>query len=390
MGVDDRLVYVANSRGDTIPDFACVGYEYDATVLPSALEVPAVVEVSPLGDERDSARVQAAIDLASSLPLRVSGFRGAVLLSAGRFLINATLHMAVSGVVLRGAGDGSGSGAATILQATALHQHTVVQVAGDDTYDFASSSGVAVSQDYVPVGAKAINISSVGALDVAVGDLVLVRRPQTPEWVSAIGMDSIRDCTPPLTGRSCSQWSSSSSRFTMSFERRVTAIEGDTTLHLDAPLVQSLDVRFGGATVYKAIERRIERVGVEGLRIVSSFNESLVYRDYTWLGGRSLGDYFYDEQHAWTAVSLQNVRHSFVSRLTCVHLGYACVDVKSGAKHVTVSSVTSLEPVSILTGGRRYPFNVDGSQAAQTEPAAPTLPRAWRSASVHALINPQR
>ena len=79
-GEDGRLVYTANDAGDTIPDFACVGYDYDTGPLPSDAEVPAIVNISALGDERDAGRIQAAIDHVSSLPLQPSGFRGAVAL----------------------------------------------------------------------------------------------------------------------------------------------------------------------------------------------------------------------------------------------------------------------------------------------------------------------
>jgi len=189
-----------------------------------------------------------------------------------------------------------------------------------------------------------------------VGDLVLIERPGTQEWIAMNGMDVIPHCTPPLPGRSCSQWSPS--RYNFDWERTVVGVEGHS-LVLDAPLVEPLDQAYGGGTVKTIRDRRISHVGIEHLQIRSSFDASLVEHDKIYYG-RNIGSYYYDEAHAWTAVGMNNVEHAWVSRLTCRHFGFACVDLWSGSKHVTVENSTYLEPVSILTGGRRYSFNNNG------------------------------
>ena len=68
--------------------------------------------------------------------------------------------------------------------------------------------------------------------------------------------------------------------------------------------MQSLDVRFGGGYVYKATDRRIQQVGVECLAIESSFDRSKVVRNHTY-GTVHLGDHYYDEEHAWSAVQVR-------------------------------------------------------------------------------------
>ncbi len=47
--------------------------------------------------------------------------------------------------------------------------------------------------------------------------------------------------------------------------------------------------------------------------------------------------------------------------VTSEFFGYACVTVTGGSKFVTISDSQCLDPVSIITGGRRYSFDVDDS-----------------------------
>src|SRR5688500_13866203 len=78
-GIDGKLVYVADSLGNKIPDFSNAGYKGGGVAIPY---VPVKVTVWPVaGDNADN--VQAAIDKVSAMPLDASGFRGAVLLKMG-------------------------------------------------------------------------------------------------------------------------------------------------------------------------------------------------------------------------------------------------------------------------------------------------------------------
>src|SRR5512137_2028054 len=80
-GTDGKLVYVADSLGNKIPDFSNAGYKGGGVAIPY---VPNKITVWPvLGD--NSVNIQAAIDKVSALPLDASGFRGAVLLKMGYY-----------------------------------------------------------------------------------------------------------------------------------------------------------------------------------------------------------------------------------------------------------------------------------------------------------------
>jgi hypothetical protein len=99
-GTDGRLVYVADSLGSRIPDFSNAGYKGGGVAIPY---VPVKVTVWPVpGNNSD--HVQAAIDRVSAMPIDASGFRGAVLLKMGTYLLEKPIYIKASGVVLRGEG----------------------------------------------------------------------------------------------------------------------------------------------------------------------------------------------------------------------------------------------------------------------------------------------
>src|SRR6187549_3777306 len=69
-GVDGKLVYVADSLGNKIPDFSNAGYKGGGVAIPH-LQAKAIVWPVP-GD--NSERLQKVIDSVSALPLDTYGF----------------------------------------------------------------------------------------------------------------------------------------------------------------------------------------------------------------------------------------------------------------------------------------------------------------------------
>jgi hypothetical protein len=64
-----------------------------------------------------------------------------------------------------------------------------------------------------------------------------------------------------------------------------------------------------------------------------------------------------DEDHAFSCILLAGVEDAWVRSVTALHFGYALVDMKA-ASRVTVTDCHALEPHSLVTGSRRYNFNV--------------------------------
>jgi hypothetical protein len=245
-----HLVYQSLPTGDRIVDFSYAGYMGGGVLLPS---VSAVLTVKPSGAD-DTAAIQQAIDQVSSMPLK-DGFRGAVLLAPGTFSCSATLHIAASGVVLRGSGPVNGG---TTLKLTG-EPHVAIAISGNE--EIQNLGAVAHIADlYVPSGAQSITLDN--ASSVAVGDTIRITRYATPQWLHYMGMDKmVRDGKPET-------WVGNS----ISTLRMVTA-RRDNELRLDVPLTDSYDRGFlqtDGAEVTKVtITGRIEQDGIESLHIVA-------------------------------------------------------------------------------------------------------------------------
>src|SRR5262249_13735068 len=83
------LVYQKDSRGDRVPDFSACGYMGGGVALPDA-PVRVIVDAK---ESDNTARIQAAIDYVSQLPVDEHGVRGTVLLKKGRHLVAGTLQI---------------------------------------------------------------------------------------------------------------------------------------------------------------------------------------------------------------------------------------------------------------------------------------------------------
>ncbi len=101
-GTDGQLVYGSDAQGNRVVDFSHAGYGGGGVAIP---DVPAKIYVAPEGGDHRR-RIQAAIDLVSSMPPGADGFRGAVLLTRGTYRIDTGLRIRTGGVVLRGEGQG--------------------------------------------------------------------------------------------------------------------------------------------------------------------------------------------------------------------------------------------------------------------------------------------
>ena len=298
----------------------------------SLIDPARFVTVNP-GSGDDQSAIQIAIDTVGALTPVTNGFRGVVQLVAGEYVIPNQLTIRASGVILRGAGDGTNE---TVLRSTATTQVKLISAGGTSGSPAAVAGSTRNLIDkYVPVGATSFRIDSTAGF--AVGDEVIVYRPSTAEWITAIGMDII---PPRSDGNPITQWAPGSRD--QYYERIITRIEGDRVF-INAPLPNAFEQQYGGGTIYKyTFANRLEKIGIENIRGISAFTSDT------------------DENHAWTFIELNRARDCWIRNITAQHFGFAAVLLGSASSRVTADDLANLDPKSVITGGRRYAFNNQG------------------------------
>ena len=336
-GPGGRLLHQPDALGNRILDYSGVGYKGGTAPIP---DVTVKTNLSPVAGVDNGPRIQGAINYVATLPL-VNGFRGTVFLNAGEYAISNSITISASGIVLRGAGEGTNG---TILRAAGPRPTAAVDadhapliiVSGSGS---ASTTGTArnITNNYVPVGARSFNVDSTNGLTV--GSRVMITRPSPANWIHDIGMDLVSPA-----------WTAGG--FNVLNERFITRIEGNRII-LDAPLTCALETQYGNGTIQAyAWSGRITNVGIEDLRGISDFDPSVT----TNTGASAY--YYSDELHALDFIEADTVENAWMRRVTSQYFGYACVHLTGGTRAVTVSDCDSLDPVSIITGGRRYAFSL--------------------------------
>jgi hypothetical protein len=324
-GKGGKLTYTPDELGNVIPDFSHVGYRYGDVPIP---DVATVVEVSPV-DGDDGATIQAAINSLYNITPDENGFRGAVLLKKGIYRVAGQIRISASGIVLRGEGDAEDG---TVIIAEGTSDRELIKIDNGASRSVNSSSRVTIAEDYVPVGRKYVIVNS--ASGFSKGDQIVLYRPASSQWISDIKMNQIT----PSEGTV--QWTASG--YSFYFERLVTKVNGDT-LFFRNPVVMAMEKRYGGGFVYKFTFNRLQNIGIEDMRLKSAFSGNQ------------------DEAHSWRAIKFYSVEHSWTRNLTSFYFAYSCVHMTNKSRLITVENCHSREPKSIITGGRRYSFDIDGS-----------------------------
>lgn len=371
---------------DHIPDFSRVGYKYGDAPIPSPA-VAATIDEAAIKAALSSHAASDTTDFIQKTIDRVGASGGgAILFKNGTYNVSRILFLDADNVVLRGESE-SGTliknnsrnqapviymGRSVAKQASDQESETLTFVAGrrvgiskmkaagnggnssfgsvyiityspkhpDRTY----SSNSVIIEDYVPVGREYVEVRNPGLFKP--GDPVRVYRQPTQNWLEDIGMTRIASNGRESVGSPTYQWDVST--YTMSWTRKVTAIVGNR-VYLDAPVVQSLEKRYGGGELQKYTQNRIVGCGVENLSVDCSYDKSNVYK------GNEV-----DEAHAWQAVQIKCAEHCWVRNVTSRHMGYSLADMGNGARCITVEKCTSLAPVSSISGARRYAYCFSG------------------------------
>ena len=333
---DGKLVYTPDEKGNVIPDFSHCGYMGGGVALP---DVPVVMTMIPQVEGDDTTRIQSKIDDLSQKKMNTSGFRGTLLFKKGIYRISRTLEVRASGIVLRGEGDNEDE---TVLVAAGKERITLINVAGHggrarEVHD----TRQIITDEYIPVGKRKFSVTD--ASGFMIGDQIIVHRPSTLEWIESIGMNHIRSKKPGVI-----QWRPG--KYDLKFDRVVVAINGNE-ITIDAPMGSSFDRKYGGGWIYKyKYLERIEQMGIERLRGVSEFDENK--KDH-----RRQGE-FIDENHSWNFVVFSQIKNAWAKQVISVHFGYSCVTVGPDFKWITVQDSQCLDPLSQITGSRRYSFPI--------------------------------
>ena len=363
-GTDGKMVYVADSLGNIIPDFSYAGYKGGGIPIPYAATKEIVWPVR--GDNADN--IQAAIDRVSALPADANGFRGAVLLKMGTYPLYKPIYIRASGVVLRGEGM---SEIGTILigkieslptensgsQPASFRRSAMVNITGESGIVMQESTKQRITDDYVPVGAFSFNVAS--AREFKVGDKIIVRRIGNEAFINEL-------YPPPADGSQGRTWRP----FNIDYDRVIIAINGNT-ITVDAPIFCAIETRWGGGDIYKYDDAgRLEQVGIENLRGISEYDPLVRITSYgnmdrgNWDDPNKLHyegeEYYADENHAFTFISMTNVKNGWARNISGLHFGSSVVNAGNGTKWITIQDCESWEPVSIRAGARRFTFQLSG------------------------------
>ena len=345
-GATGRLIYTPDAEGDRILDFSNVGYKgQGAAAIPN--NISNFITLSAIGGD-DTTQIQNAINMLAAQPISPDGYRGAILLQAGTYDIDSQLLINASGIVLRGEGQGAGG---TILKgrnagAVGTNQRPLIRIEGTGSQSLLGSTLNTIDKT-VPVGANSFRLNNTSSL--AVGDAIRIERPSNQAWIEAVGMDQ------PLNGDPA--WVAGS--MNIRYDRVITRIEGDRVF-IDSPLANSFELQYGGMNVKRYSWPGVtENVGIENLRGDTDFDNAT------------------DEDHAWEFISIGGTSQSsnraqdvWVRDITAVHFGDSAVVANPSSKWVTVEDATSIAPISIITGSRRYTYDLSGSHGFVTGSSA--------------------
>jgi hypothetical protein len=281
------------------------------------------------------------------------GFRGALLLRAGRYDVSDTLHLLHDGVVLRGEGAGFGG--------TWVYHHKMAEIEDPSPAQYIhypqpekgivptlQTHGGAVQAEkvtdvtsgLVPAGARRIQVADVGGLEP--GDEVVVVCRHTPRWIDALGL--------------AGHWEPG--EFELSFQRTIESIDINAqVLTLNGPVTSRIDISGGmaEAEVHRVIDDgRVRGVGVEDILFLSGYDRTLIGE----------GGYPIDEAHPNYVFRFYGARDGWMRR--CVAYFYSCGMVATGgSQNLTIEDCAMLDGVSTDTpvnhvGTRKYYFNANG------------------------------
>ncbi len=305
-----------NQKVNKIPDFSFAGYRRGGQSLPN---VPVKTTLSAIEGD-NSPQIQEAINIVSQMPIK-NGFRGAILLKAGKYRMEQPIKINASGIILRGEGN-KNAPEGTELITTIAQKHDLIRIEGDGS-GLPEVEGTIreITADYIPTGSNTIELSSTEGYSA--GDRILVVRTPNQLWIDSLEM---------------AQYGWTKESYTIKHERTITKIE-ENIITIDIPIVDPIQSKYGGGYVVKSnVTGRVEGCGVEKMRLTSTYTHAE------------------DEDHGWNAIVLSRTCNSWVSNVIAQYFGYACVKIDDESNFNSIQDCAMLDPISQTTGGRKYSF----------------------------------
>lgn len=338
VNTDGSLIYNADPDGFILPDFSHAGYMGGGVEIP---EISVVKTITPISGD-NTAHIQAAIDYVGALPKDANGFRGALLLNAGKYEILGTLNVKYDGVIIRGVGQGEDPNSNTVIYAlkneTVMKQRDVIVMGNKSTRVWGASqeSGTKtdITSDKVQVGAYSFDVANVNPFKI--GDHIIIYHPCTEKWLEALNYGGVPYPDPSAPGDPDERWTKD--QLPIVYNRYITAINGNT-ITVDAPMFYTLDKSLSQSYIYKAKwSGTYYQLGIENLRIEIETN-----------GGE-------DEAHAWQGIRFKSVENAWASDCTIKGFGQSGI-ITEACTRSTFENCSAIDPVAKLTGERMYNFN---------------------------------
>ncbi|VGO23556.1 discoidin domain-containing protein [Pontiella sulfatireligans] len=326
-----RLVYHSDAAGNCLADFSHAGYHGGDDPIPS---LPVVLEISPLAGD-NTAHIQAAIDWVAAMTPDANGHRGAILLRQGTYNVSGIVTINADGIVLRGEGNGSMADDTMVVgTGTAQMAELGIILIQSETTGAIQEPGTRqnVLNEFLPTGSRTIEVEN--GSGYSVGDYLVIQHDPTEAWLEAINYGNVYGDEVP--------WVPGQTDLKMYFHGTVTAISGNK-VKLDTPIYHPLDRSLSQSVVYRHSGAGIiSECGVENMRVISQN-----------AGGT-------DENHRRDCVHFIDARNCWAKHT--ISKGF----VESGFRfsrsaRSTVQNCQAIDPVSIITGGRRYNFYVGGN-----------------------------
>ncbi len=332
---DSTLAYVSDAEGNRIPDFSYAGYKGGLEPIP---DIPVVKTLAPVEGD-NTVRIMNALFQVYYMLKDENGFHGALLLEPGIWEITGSIKFKYPGVILRGSGDGEDPETNTILWATGNtpSQRTVLVAGGGGTSKWSekvTGTQTNITSDTVFVGTREFEIANVSAY--AIGDNIIIYHPCTDAWLQSIDYGGTHSGEGEAEPED-KPWEPG--KYPLVFNRYIIDIH-DSRITIDAPVFNTLIRELSQSYIYKYSRNNLKAgIGIENLRI-----------DIETFGGT-------DEAHAWQALDLFQIEDAWVRNCTFLHFGQSGIRCNT-ASRITVENCRALDPVSIITGERRYNFNV--------------------------------